>query len=225
MTTPGAVLGEDGLRRCPWATADPLNLEYHDTEWGLPVRGEQALFERICLESFQAGLSWLTILRKRPAFRAAFAEFEVDAVAAFSDDDVYGLLADPGIVRNKAKITAAIDNARAVQRLRNPSGLDALLWSYQGIEAPQPRTAAEVPSRSQASEAMTKDLRARGFRFVGPTSCYALMEATGIINTHLIDCHRRDAPRRDRSGPAHHDDLEAKSIRGNVGSGSSRGGV
>lgn len=193
MTTTPAIVGEDGLARCPWAASDPLNLEYHDSEWGLPVRGEQALFERICLESFQAGLSWLTILRKRPAFRAAFAGFAVDRVAGFGDDDVERLLADAAIVRNRAKIESAIGNARAVQRLRDDGGLDALLWSYQGLDSPAPRTAEEVPTRSVASETMAKDLRARGFRFVGPTSCHALMEATGIVDTHLTGCHRRGA--------------------------------
>lgn len=186
-----AVVGDDGVARCPWAITDPLNTDYHDTEWGVPVHGEQALFERICLESFQAGLSWLTILRKRPAFRDAFAGFDVDRVAAFDADDVQRLLADSTIVRNRAKINAAIGNARAVQQLRDGQGIDALLWGYRGPDAGAPRTAEEVPTRSAASEAMAKDLRARGFRFVGPTSCHALMEATGIIDTHLADCHRR----------------------------------
>ncbi|GAA4803260.1 DNA-3-methyladenine glycosylase I [Tomitella cavernea] len=186
-----AIVGADGVARCPWAVTDPLNTQYHDTEWGVPVHGEQPLFERICLESFQAGLSWLTILRKRPAFRGAFAGFEVDRVAAFTDDDVQRLLADSAIVRNRAKIEAAVGNARAVQRLRDAEGLDAMLWDYRDADPAAPRTVEEVPTRSAASESMAKDLRARGFRFVGPTSCHALMEATGIINTHLVDCHRR----------------------------------
>ncbi|WP_182349233.1 DNA-3-methyladenine glycosylase I [Tomitella gaofuii] len=186
-----AIVGADGVARCPWAVTDPLNMEYHDTEWGVPVHGERALFERICLESFQAGLSWLTILRKRPAFRDAFAGFDIDKVAAFTDDDVQRLLADAAIVRNRAKIAAAVGNASAVQRLRDGDGLDAVLWSYRAADPAAPRTAEEVPTRSAASEAMAKDLRARGFRFVGPTSCHALMEATGIIDTHLAGCHRR----------------------------------
>ncbi|WP_182358664.1 DNA-3-methyladenine glycosylase I [Tomitella gaofuii] len=186
-----AIVGADGVARCPWAVTDPLNTEYHDMEWGVPVHGERALFERICLESFQAGLSWLTILRKRPAFRDAFAGFDVDKVAAFTDDDVQRLLADAAIVRNRAKIAAAVGNASAVQRLRDGEGLDAVLWGYRDADPAAPRTAEEVPTRSAASEAMAKDLRARGFRFVGPTSCHALMEATGIIDTHLAGCHRR----------------------------------
>ncbi len=185
------MVDDAGVARCPWAATDPLNQRYHDTEWGVPVHGEQPLFERICLEAFQAGLSWLTILRKREAFRAAFARFDVDAVAAFDDGDAARLLADAGIVRNRAKIDAAIGNARAVQRLRADGGLDALLWSYQGRESPAPRTAGEVPTRSAASEDMATRLRGLGFRFVGPTTCHALMEATGIIDTHLLGCHRR----------------------------------
>lgn len=196
MTATETILGQDGLRRCPWATTDPLNQDYHDSEWGVPVHGEQALFERVCLESFQAGLSWLTILRKRPAFRLAFAEFDVDAVADFTDEDVARLMTDAKIVRNRAKIDAAIGNAHAVQHLRADGGLDVLIWSYQGADRPAPRISADVPARSPTSEAMAKDLRTRGFRFVGPTSCHALMEATGVIDTHLLGCHRRGIAER-----------------------------
>lgn len=180
--------------RCPWAVGDPLLLEYHDHEWGVPLHGEQALFERICLEGFQAGLSWLTVLRKRPAFRAAFADFAPDAVAALDDADVAGLLANAAIIRNRAKIEAARANARAVLALRPHGGLDALLWSYADPEGLRPRTAAEVPSQTEGSVRLARDLKARGFRFVGPTTCLALMEATGMVNTHLLGCHRRARP-------------------------------
>ncbi|TDQ52909.1 DNA-3-methyladenine glycosylase I [Actinorugispora endophytica] len=186
-----AVVGEDGLGRCPWAAAHPLNRAYHDTEWGLPVRGEQALFERISLEAFQSGLSWLTILAKRPAFRAVFADFAPEAVAAYTDADVERLMGDAGIVRNRAKITAARANARAVLALREQGGLDALIWSHKPERTPEPRTAAEVPAHTPASHALAKDLRSRGFRFVGPTTAHALMEAIGMIDTHLLGCHRR----------------------------------
>ncbi|MFC4562228.1 DNA-3-methyladenine glycosylase I [Nocardiopsis mangrovi] len=186
-----AVVGEDGLGRCPWAVGHPLNLHYHDTEWGLAVHGEQALFERISLEAFQAGLSWLTILAKRPAFRAAFADFDPGAVAAFTDDDVERLMADTAIVRNRAKIEAARTNARAALALRDHGGLDALIWSHLPGETPAPRTAEEVPTSTAASRALAADLRTRGFRFVGPTTAYALMEAIGLVDTHLTGCHRR----------------------------------
>ncbi|MFC3997569.1 DNA-3-methyladenine glycosylase I [Nocardiopsis sediminis] len=186
-----AVVGEDGLGRCPWAVTHPLNLHYHDTEWGQPVHGEQALFERISLEAFQAGLSWLTILAKRPAFRTAFADFAPDAVAAFTDDDVERLMADTAIVRNRAKIEAARTNARATIALRDHGGLDALIWSHLPRDTPAPRTAEEVPTATPASRALAADLRTRGFRFVGPTTAYALMEAIGLVDTHLTGCHRR----------------------------------
>lgn len=187
-----AVVGEDGLARCPWAATHPLNRHYHDTEWGLPVRGERALFERISLEAFQSGLSWLTILAKRPAFRAAFADFDPDVVAAFGDDDVERLMADAGIVRNRAKILAARTNARATIALRKRGGLDALIWSHAPAQPePAPRTVAEVPTRSPASAALAVALRSHGFVFVGPTTAHALMEAVGMVDTHLAGCHRR----------------------------------
>ncbi|GLU48271.1 DNA-3-methyladenine glycosylase I [Nocardiopsis ansamitocini] len=186
-----AVTGEDGLARCPWATTHPLNRDYHDTEWGMPVRGEQALFERISLEAFQAGLSWLTILAKRPAFRSAFDNFDPDTVATYTDTDLERLMGDAAIVRNRAKIVAARTNAQAVQRLRVHGGLDALIWSHAPEETPAPRTDSEVPTSTPGSLALAKDLRSRGFRFVGPTTAYALMEAIGMVDTHLLDCHRR----------------------------------
>lgn len=186
-----AVVGEDGLARCPWATGHPLNREYHDTEWGTPVHGERGLFERISLEAFQSGLSWLTILAKRPAFRTAFANFEPDAVAAFTDADVERLMADAAIVRNRAKIDAAIQNARATVALRADSGLDRLIWSYAPERPLEPRTMADLPTTSAESKALAKDLKSRGFAFVGPTTAYALMEAIGMVDAHLLGCHRR----------------------------------
>lgn len=189
--TAGAVLCEDDVRRCPWAVADPLNRDYHDAEWGRPVRGEQALLERICLEGFQAGLSWLTVLRKRPAFRAAFADFDPDTVAALTDDELEALALNPAIIRNRAKIHAARGNARAALALRERGGLDAALWAYADPGAFHPRTALDVPAQSPASERMAHELKSLGFRFIGPTTCFALMEATGMVNTHLLDCHRR----------------------------------
>jgi DNA-3-methyladenine glycosylase I len=182
------VVGADGLARCAWAGATPDYLAYHDDEWGRPVRDDDGLYERLTLEAFQSGLSWLTILRKRPAFRAAFADFSITAVAAFGEADVARLLLDAGIVRNRAKIEAALANARAALDL--PDGLAALLWSY----APRPRrhrprSFAEVPAKVPESIALAKDLRKRGFRFVGPTTAYALMQATGMVDDHLADCH------------------------------------
>jgi len=187
----GVVIGDDGLARPPWAGTDPLLREYYDTEWGMPVRDETGLFERISLEVFQAGLAWSTILRKRPAFRAAFAGFAPDAVAGFTDDDVTRLLGDPGIIRNRAKILATIANAQATLTLRERGGLDRLVWSWQPAETPAPRTLDEIPTRSAESAALAKALRREGFSFVGPTNMHALMEAIGMIDTHLIGSHRR----------------------------------
>ncbi|MFJ9416612.1 MULTISPECIES: DNA-3-methyladenine glycosylase I [unclassified Streptomyces] len=191
-----AVVGEDGLGRCLWAASHPLNRHYHDTEWGLPVRGEQALFERITLEAFQSGLSWLTILAKRPAFRAAFGGFDPEAVAEYTDADVERLMGDAGIVRNRAKIEAARTNARAVLNLREHGGLDRLIWSHKPGRTPVPRTVSEVPTKTAESKALAAELRAHGFRFVGPTTSYALMEAIGMVDTHLVGCHRRGTSRQ-----------------------------
>lgn len=191
MTEPGVVVGEDGLARPAWASRDPLLREYYDTEWGVPVRDERGLFERLSLEAFQSGLSWATILRKRPAFRAAFADFDPDAVAAFGDDDVARLLADAGIVRNRRKIEATIANAQATVALRADGGLPAFIWSFRPARTPRPRTVAEVPTTSPESVALAKELRARGFRHVGPTTMFALMEAVGIVDTHLLGSYRR----------------------------------
>lgn len=200
----GAVLGEDGVARCPWGAADPLLREYHDTEWGRELHGRDALYERLCLEAFQSGLSWLVILRKRPSFRAAFSGFDVEAVAAFDEADVERLLADPGIVRNRRKIVAAIDNARAVLELeREGPGLDALLWSFAPDPRPAPPTTLEdVNATTPASTAMATELRRRGLRFVGPTTAHALMQATGMVDEHLAECFRSGAPVTAR--PARH---------------------
>ena len=187
----GTVLGEDGLARPPWAAVDPLLREYYDSEWGLPVRDEQGLYERICLEGFQAGLSWATILRKRPVFRQAFLDFQPDAVAGFTEADVERLLQDPGIVRNRLKIRAAITNAQATIALREREGLVDFVWQFQPRTTPQPFTHAEIPTQSPESVALSKALRKQGFSFVGPTTMFALMEAIGMVDTHLLDSHRR----------------------------------
>ncbi|HEX6402007.1 MAG TPA: DNA-3-methyladenine glycosylase I [Pseudonocardiaceae bacterium] len=189
----GPVAGADGRLRCPWVGAAPDYCAYHDNEWGVPVHGEVALFERLSLEAFQSGLSWLTILRKRDAFRRAFAGFRVAAIAAFTDDDVARLLADPGIIRNRAKIEATVRNARAVTELGED--LDSLLWSYAPDPAGRraPRTMAQLPTRTRESEAMAGMLRRRGFTFVGPVTCHALMQATGMVDDHLVGCFRRGA--------------------------------
>jgi DNA-3-methyladenine glycosylase I len=184
----GAVPGSDGRLRCPWGAGGSADYQaYHDDEWGRPVRGDAALFERLSLEAFQSGLSWLTILRKREAFRAAFAGFDPAVVAAFDTDDEARLLADAGIVRNRAKVAATIANARAVLALDRP--LSELLWSFAPRQPrPAPVAAAEVPAVTPESAAMAKALRAKGFRFVGPTTAYALMQATGMVDDHLADC-------------------------------------
>lgn len=193
ISTPGAtVVGADGLRRPAWAEQSDLLREYYDTEWGMPVRDERGVFERLSLEAFQSGLSWATVLRKRPAFRTAFAGFDPDAVAAFDDADVERLLADAGIIRNRAKVLATIDNARATVALREDgTDLAELVWSFRPAETPAPVTAADVPSTSEQSIALSAELKRRGFRWVGPTTMFALMEAIGIVDTHLVDSHRR----------------------------------
>jgi DNA-3-methyladenine glycosylase I len=178
--------------RCAWANSAPEYVAYHDEEWGTPLHGDDELFERLCLEAFQSGLSWITILRKRPAFRSAFAGFSIDAVAEFTPADEARLMADAGIVRNRAKITAAVRNARAAQEL--PEGLAELLWSFAPAgPRPRPATLADVPATSPESVAMAKELKRRGFVFVGPTTAYALMQATGMVDDHVADCFRAGA--------------------------------
>lgn len=189
--TDGTVVGDDGLARPQWAARDPLLRTYYDTEWGMPVRDELGLFERLSLEAFQSGLSWATILKKRPAFREAFADFDPDAVARFDDADTARLLTDARIVRNRAKIAATIGNAQATVSLRDRGGLAELIWSFQPQDTPRPRTLADVPTQSDESRALARALRKEGFRFVGPTTMFALMEALGIVDTHLLGSHRR----------------------------------
>lgn len=189
----GLVLGEDGRARPAWASVDPLLRDYYDTEWGMPVRDERGIFERISLEAFQAGLSWATILRKRPAFRAAFDDFDPDTVAGYGPEDEERLLGDPGIVRNGAKIAATIRNAQATVRLRDKGGLADFVWSFRPEDTPRPRRIADIPTRSPESEALAKALRKQGFVFVGPTTMFALMEAIGIVDTHLMGSYRRGA--------------------------------
>jgi len=188
------MTAEQDRQRCDWATSAPEYVAYHDDEWGRPVHGEHALFERLSLEAFQSGLSWLIILRKRAAFRAAFAGFDIDAVALFGAPDVARLLADAGIVRNRAKIEATISNARAV-RAAVPEGLDALLWSFAPVDPPRPATRADVPAASAESAAMAKELKRRGLKFVGATTAYALMQATGMVDDHVATCWRAAADR------------------------------
>ena len=193
MTEPAreAVPGPDGRLRCPWGLSAPEYVAYHDTEWGRPVRGDQVIFERLSLEAFQSGLSWLTILRKRENFRKAFAGFDITAVAAFGPDDEQRLLADAGIVRNKAKVAAVIANARAALAL--PTGLSDLVWSYAGADPapPAPRTLADVPAQTPASKRLSAELRSRGFVFTGPVTAYATMQACGLVNDHLAGCSFR----------------------------------
>ena len=193
MSDPGVVVGADGLARPAWASTDPLLRDYYDTEWGMPVRDERGMFERLSLEAFQSGLSWATILRKRPAFRSAFHGFDPEVVASYGDGDVERLMADAGIVRNRAKVLATVTNARATLGLReDPQGdLAAFVWSFRPAQTPRPRTMADVATTSPESLALSKALKGKGFVFVGPTTMYALMEAVGIVDTHLLGSHRR----------------------------------
>lgn len=213
MPEPGLILGEDGRARPAWAAADPLLRQYYDTEWGMPVVDERGLFERLSLEAFQSGLSWATILRKRENFREAFADFQPESVAEFTDDDVATLLDNAGIVRNRAKILATIANAQATLELRTDPelahlpmaanaevpqplrqlepGLPVLLWSHRPGSSPEPTTLDQIPTQSVESAALAKDLKRRGFRFVGPTTAFALMEAVGMLDTHLVGSWRR----------------------------------
>jgi DNA-3-methyladenine glycosylase I len=183
----GPVAGPDGKLRCPWGLSTPDYLSYHDEEWGRPVHGDQAIFERLCLEGFQSGLSWLTILRKRENFRAAFAGFDPGKIAGFTADDETRLMQDAGIVRNRAKINAVITNARAAINLKS---LTDLVWQYQ--EDHHPVTLDDVPAQTPASKALSKELRRNGFVFTGPVTAYATMQACGIVNDHLSACCARE---------------------------------
>jgi DNA-3-methyladenine glycosylase I len=187
------VVGDDGRARCAWVGADAEYARYHDEEWGTPLHGDRPLFEKLSLEGFQAGLSWITILRRRPTFRSAFAGFDIDAVAAFGEHDVERLMHDPGIIRNRAKVEATISNARVTQQLvaGNPGALDALLWGF----APPPRahapaSFAELPATTDESTAASRALKKLGYRFVGPTTVYALMQSAGMVDDHVAGCWR-----------------------------------
>ena len=193
----GIVIGADGVARCWWSSDDPLYRSYHDDEWGRPVDDDRRLFEKLILEGFQAGLSWLTILRKRENFRAAFAGFEMDAVAAFGSDDVNRLLADAGIIRHRGKIESTINNARRYADLSDEFGsLAAYAWGFEPDPASRPdvidRAALLELATSPESTAMSKDLRRRGWSFVGPTTLYAFMQAMGLVNDHLVGCALRE---------------------------------
>lgn len=190
--TSGAVPGPDGRLRCPWGLSTPDYVMYHDEEWGRPVHGDDALFERLSLEAFQSGLSWITILRRRETFRAAFAHFKIAEVAAFTDADRTRLLADPGIIRNRAKVDATLANARVLAEW-SPGELDELIWSHAPDRAtrPAPRALTDVPAITEESQALSKALKKRGLRFVGPTTAYALMQACGLVDDHLADCVAR----------------------------------
>jgi DNA-3-methyladenine glycosylase I len=186
-------VSDDGLVRCSWAITRPgadfeLYRDYHDEEWGRTLRDGVALFERMSLEAFQSGLSWLIILRKRENFRRAFAGFDIETVAGYTDADVRRLMADEGIVRNRAKVDATIANARAVADLGSPDDLSELLWSFAPSRRPRPADGSEIPSATAESKAMAAELKKRGFRFVGPTTAYALMQATGMVDDHVRDC-------------------------------------
>ncbi|MBA2955701.1 DNA-3-methyladenine glycosylase I [Nocardioides sp. MAH-18] len=187
----GPLLGEDGFARCPWAGGPGVMRDYHDHEWGRRVSGEAAYLERLTLEAFQSGLSWSTILNKREAFREVFAGFDADAVAAYDDADVERLMGESRIVRNRMKIDAAITNARATVALRESGGLEALVLGFAPTDPPAWHDTAEMATTSAESVALSKELKRRGFAFVGPTTMYALMEAIGIFDPHLIGCHRR----------------------------------
>ncbi|MCJ1677986.1 DNA-3-methyladenine glycosylase I [Streptomyces sp. APSN-46.1] len=178
--------------RCPWALSTVEYTAYHDTEWGRPVHGDDALYERLCLEAFQSGLSWLTILRRREGFRKAFSSFEIAAVAEFDDSDAQRLLADEGIIRNRAKIEATLANAKVLAGWE-PGELDSLIWSHAPEPGPAPATIADVPAVTAESKALSKALKKAGIRFVGPTTAYALMQACGLVNDHLAACVSREA--------------------------------
>ncbi|KOV99011.1 3-methyladenine DNA glycosylase [Streptomyces sp. NRRL B-1140] len=190
------MAGPDGAPRCPWALSAPEYVAYHDEEWGRTVHGDDALFERLSLEAFQSGLSWITILRRRPGFRAAFADFKIASVAAFTEEDRGRLLADAGIIRNRAKIDATLANARALAEWA-PGELDELIWSHAPDPAgrPVPKTLSDVPPVTPESTALSKALKKRGLRFVGPTTAYALMQACGLVDDHLEACVARGAPK------------------------------
>ncbi|GEM_PF-282287 len=211
-----APVDADGVVRCGWAAGDEEYRRYHDEEWGVPQRDPGALYEKLCLEGFQAGLSWITILRRREGFRAAFHGFEPERVARMDDDDVERLLADTGIIRNRAKIEATIGNARALLELDEP--LDELMWRFAPEPGRRPSSLSEVPATTAESTALSRELRRRGFRFVGPTTVYALMQSTGMVDDHVADCFRAAGSHqqfdlRDPAGPDVRRAREAMAVR------------
>ena len=194
----GPVVGDDGLPRCPWGDAPADYRAYHDDEWGRAVRGDSAIFERLSLEAYQAGLSWLTILRRREAFREAFADFDIAVVAGYDDADIERLATDPRLIRHRGKVEAVVSNARLLaqwQAEEGPGVLDALVWSCASSREP-PRTLADVPVQTEESRRLAQGLRARGWRFIGPTSAYAALQAMGVVNDHLEGCHARGSATR-----------------------------
>jgi DNA-3-methyladenine glycosylase I len=196
VTRPEILVGDDGRPRCGWIGVDPDYRRYHDDEWGTPLHGDRPLFEKICLEGFQAGLSWITILRRRPGFREAFDGFEIDAIAAYDDDDVERLMADDRIIRNRAKVLATIGNARVTAELvrDSPGALDEIIWGFAPPPRRRPRTWADIPAVTPESAALSAQLRKLGFRFVGPTTMYALMQSAGLVDDHLAECWRATDP-------------------------------
>lgn len=195
------VVGDDGLARCPWGDAPPDYREYHDVEWGRPVRGDRAIFERLSLEAFQSGLSWLTILRRRSTLRAAFCDFDIDVLATYGDADVERLLEDPGIIRHRGKVEAVLHNARVLAHWQADDGhdaLDRLVWSYAHERTP-PVTLGEVPGATPQSRELADRLRRRGWRFIGPTTAYAALQAIGVVDDHLAGCHVRAGQTRSRA--------------------------
>jgi DNA-3-methyladenine glycosylase I len=197
----GVVTGSDGIARCPWAASAPEYLDYHDEEWGRPVADDDRVYEKLCLEGFQAGLSWLTILRKRDSFREAFASFDPTVVAGFDDADVERLLADARIVRHRGKIVAAVTNARATVRLRQQGvSLAALMWDHEPRHARPPVKLGDLPASTPESKALSAELRRHGFAFVGPTTVYAAMQSLGVVNDHLRGCQLRAAAEVERAG-------------------------
>ena len=195
MTTPSVRIADDGRARCAWVGDDELYARYHDDEWGVTLHGDRPLFEKLTLEAFQSGLSWITILRRREGFRRAFEGFDWHRIASYGDDDVQRLLADEGIIRNGAKIAATIANARVLAAWLDdePGGLDALIWSHRAApRAVRPATLAEVPAQTEESRSLARALKARGLRFVGPTTAYALMQSAGLVDDHVAGCWRAD---------------------------------
>jgi DNA-3-methyladenine glycosylase I len=200
-SSPDVAPGDDGIPRCRWGDSPPEYRSYHDREWGRPVGDEARVLEKLCLEGFQAGLSWLTILRKRPAFRQAFASFDPASLAAFGEGDLERLLSEPAIVRHRGKIRAAVTNARATLRLwEHGLSLAGLLWAHEPSQRrPAPVSFSEVPSSTPESKALSAELRRRGFAFVGPTTAYAAMQALGVVNDHLVGCRYRGEAEKERS--------------------------